>query len=224
LHQLSTKAKYLGTLNAIALLAATGCGGTQQGSPRAAPASPTINLMVGAPKVGACRDLTEADVELTSVEMYVPCDGVHTSLVVAVSELPGELSPTSTNEELSEHMYKVCAKPGREALGGSVILRRTSLFRPLFFLPSTGQRKQGARWFACDISANDEEGMIPLPAATPFLVKPAGDTKPIKRTPSACDSTTTTRTPLSAATASTSWRLASSSRSPTRRPRRVSTS
>jgi len=115
------------------------------------------------------------------VEKYVPCDGVYTSLVVAVSELPGDLSAASTNEELSEHMYEVCAKPGREALGGSVILRRTSLFRPLFFLPSTEQRKQGARWFACDISANDEEGMIPLPAPTPFLVKPAGDTKPIKR-------------------------------------------
>jgi hypothetical protein len=175
-------AKRLGAVLAALLLAA-GCGGASESSPPAsAPtASPTADALSGAPEVGACRDLDVADQDASTVEKYVPCDGSYTSKVVAVTELPAGLSPASDATELLDFMFETCPAPAREILGGNQILRRTSLFQLLYFLPSQEQQDSGANWMSCDVTAGDEEGLIPLPLTTPFLEKSATDTQSIKR-------------------------------------------
>lgn len=178
----ATIVKYLGLVISILLLA-TGCARSPESPPQAAPpsATPDDESMFGAPKVGACRNLNAADMDRASVEKFVPCNGTYTSKVVDVVQLPPEVSPTPTNTQLVEVLYQDCAKPAREVIGGSLILRQTSLFHSLFYLPSAEQQKKGARWLACDVAAVDEEGLIPLPVTTPFLQKAESDTKSIKR-------------------------------------------
>lgn len=165
------------------LLLATGCGGTSERSPEAATpsATPSSDPMSGAPEVGACRDIDVADQDESALEKYVTCEGTYTSKVVAVTELPAGLSPTSPSNELADFMFETCPEPAREVLGGNQVLRRTSLFQLLYFVPSEQQQDDGARWMTCDVTAGDEEGLIPLPLTVPFLEKAASDTQSIKR-------------------------------------------
>jgi hypothetical protein len=119
---------------------------------------PTPEAMVGAPVVGECRGpVTQAEIDPASdTRPPVPCTEPHGFETIHVGELvdapdawPGDELPAT----LVEQVVTAC-QPALDAYlelpsgDGYVVPNRISDFA--YFLPTTEQWADGARWFRCD--------------------------------------------------------------------------
>ena len=144
---------------------------------------------VEAPEIGACRNLTAADLaEPSNATREVDCDEPHTALTYAVGSLPDGLEDVAYDaEELSAFAFATCSQEFVTLLGADESLAMRSVLTWSWFQPSEDAWEQGARWYRCDVvgGSAQTEGLIDLPATVKnllqrpedeWLVCAAGDT------------------------------------------------
>lgn len=116
--------------------------------------------MSGAPAVGSCFDLTEADGAAYSVAKDpVDCAVDHTTKVVAVKVLPGSLTWDSTDEAIGTFVSKTCNAAFNAAVGGNAVSQFRTQYTWFWFAPSRSQRDAGARWFSCHVAVDGDGGL-----------------------------------------------------------------
>lgn len=108
--------------------------------------------LAGAPKVGTCHQLTEADVYGMSTEAAtVDCDDPHNSYTYHVGRLANaaeETPGTFARQKCRELLPDVVGLPA-EALA-------PTSFDLAAFQPSVEQEEAGASWFRCELVAHSE--------------------------------------------------------------------
>ncbi len=145
----------LGLSAAVAVLvAATGTTGTVPASA----ADPTYQ----APTVGQCFDMSYEELAAPSyTEAPVDCAAAHTSVVIAVAQLPHGLAYDSG--ALPRFALETCFPAQRKALGTSLLGMRLTAYTVGYFAPTAEQQAAGARWLRCDLVLGDPTRLEPLP-------------------------------------------------------------
>lgn len=130
-----------GMLAAAALVVA-GLGATAP----ATAADPTYQ----APVVGQCFDMSGDELAVASyTEAAVDCAGMHTSVTIAVAQLPDGLAYDGGGFE--RFALETCLPAQRKVLGTSTLGMRLSAYNVGYFGPTPEQQAAGARWVRCDL-------------------------------------------------------------------------
>jgi Septum formation len=121
-----------------------------------------------APEVGACRNLTLADIEPpTNDDAEVACTKPHTSVTYHVAEWPKKLADAASgvdDQRLSNYVYEACDRTWRRTVGGSLEEWNTSIVSWAWYRPTKRQFADGAHWFRCDLVAGQNTSRLePLP-------------------------------------------------------------
>ncbi|HJR37602.1 MAG TPA: septum formation family protein [Nocardioidaceae bacterium] len=129
---------------------------------------------VEAPKLGACRVLTPADIsEPSNASEVVDCAEEHTAETFAVGTFPAAVATGAVDDPaLGAHIFSSCSAKFLAFLGGeeSTVMRSTLTWA--WFRPSEKAWEQGARWYRCDVvgGAEQSEQLIPLPETAKGLL------------------------------------------------------
>lgn len=136
------------------------------GGAAAAPAAAAEPLS-GAPRVGACYDLTlkQAFTESTG-EATVACSTKHTLLVGAVGEVPASVG-WDDDEAVADAASTICSPFWRKFYDNRSPLRYLSLHQAIWLIPTPAQRAAGARWISCSIGLSDGAKLLPLGKGAP---------------------------------------------------------
>lgn len=130
--------------------------------------------MAGAPAVGTCADMTWDDaIAETAPATTVACDRRHTTQVVAVGQLPDDLS-WDRMRQVGTAVTAACAPSWEDVTSDDHLLYRRSAYQKFWFIPSTEEREAGARWFRCDLARVKGKDLMTvksaaLPTVTPNL-------------------------------------------------------
>jgi len=155
-----------------ALLGLTGCTGSEPES-RPTPTAPTTTAAPSPPptaepqprpKVGACYDLAYQEaLSPTTHQDPVACASDHTSLTYDVATLPevqsGHLLAVDSSR-VQEAVAKTCRARFAAYVGGTLVQRRLSLLRPVWFTPTLREADRGANWLRCDLVALSGDGEL----------------------------------------------------------------
>lgn len=136
------------------------------GDAATAPASSEPDPLAGAPSQGLCYEMTRsAAAAVTHEGPDVDCSEPHTSMTYHVGQFPSD-------SEVSDP--EAASRGCRQNLPGGVGLTaketRSSILSYIWFEPSTEQWAAGARWYRCDVIADQGRGAFKqLPPTTPFF-------------------------------------------------------
>ncbi len=138
------------------LLLVTGCG---QPVDRGGSSDPDQVDAVDAPRLGACRSLTPADVaEASNATKTVECSAPHTAQTYAVGQLPADLTDAGYDStEVGGFAYDTCTTKLRAFLGADESLALRTVLQWAWFRPSEKAWAQGARWYRCDVVGGSEQ-------------------------------------------------------------------
>ncbi len=107
---------------------------------------------VAAPKLGACRDLSAADLKRASNDTdVVACSEDHTAQTFAVGPLPTGTGSAYRDKRHGRFVYTTCQQAFRDFLGADESLAMRVQLSWAWFRPSEAAWKQGARWYRCDL-------------------------------------------------------------------------
>ncbi|GAA4693471.1 septum formation family protein [Nocardioides nanhaiensis] len=154
----------------VLVLVLSGCGGAAVpglGGEDAAEAAET-------PELGACRDLTPADVAQPSNQTEtVPCAEPHTAQTYAVGEVPDDLRDLDHDDDaIGAFAYETCTEKLQGFLGADQSLALRTILSWAWFRPTEEAWAAGARWYRCDVvGGNDQlEELIALPETAEGLL------------------------------------------------------
>lgn len=129
----------------------------------AAPAASASDPTFQAPTVGQCFDMSPSELAASSYgEAPVDCGASHTSVVIAVAQLPDGL--TYGSGRLQRFALETCFPAQRKVLGTSRLEMRLTAYDIGWFVPTPEQQAAGARWVRCDLVLGDPADLRPLPA------------------------------------------------------------
>jgi hypothetical protein len=129
-----------------------------------------------APTVGACYDFTAQEADGASLpRAAVDCAAAHTSEIIAVGTLPGELTWSSAQDDVMAATAPVCAGAWDRVTGGNLLRQARSQYDFVWFQPTAAEQAAGARWFSCHIVVREDNGIAPLPHPLPKLGKRISD-------------------------------------------------
>lgn len=127
-----------------------------------APSAVAADPNFGAPVVGQCSDMNREELDLASyVEAPVDCAGPHTAQVIAVAQMPADLTYESPG--LTKFALETCYPAQRKTLGTSQLGVRLTAYNLGYFGPTPEQQAAGARWLRCDLVLRSDETLLPLP-------------------------------------------------------------
>lgn len=123
------------------------------------------------PGVGECRDLTQADaMKASDTTPPIACADPHTVRVIAVPQLPADVSWDDSDKKLGAAAIRLCGPAANEALGRTYKVRARSAYSWVWFTPTKAQREHGARWIRCDLALVGGTRLVRLPTdKTPAL-------------------------------------------------------
>ena len=128
-----------------------------------APTSSAADPMFQAPVVGQCNDMSAEELAAPSdVEAAVDCAGPHTSMTIAVVQMPADL--TYESRGLERFALESCFPAQRKVLGTKMLGMRLTAYNLGYFGPTPEQQAAGARWLRCDLVLGDASAPQPLPA------------------------------------------------------------
>jgi hypothetical protein len=128
-----------------------------------APASTAVDPAYQAPVVGQCNDLSSEELAAPSyAEAPVDCATAHTSVVIAVAQLPDGLA--YDDGALQRFALETCFPAQRKVLGTSRLGMRLTAYNIGYFIPTPEQQAAGARWLRCDLVLGNAADLQPLPA------------------------------------------------------------
>jgi hypothetical protein len=136
---------------------------------------------VEAPELGACRNLTPADVtQPNNATKVVDCEKLHTAETFAVGDLPTELEDAAYDaKELGAFAYQTCSAKFQEFLGADESTVMRTIVSWAWFRPSENAWDKGARWYRCDVIGGGEESKkyvaLPRTAAGLLAQQPTDD-------------------------------------------------
>jgi hypothetical protein len=134
-----------------------GQNGTASGSSQVAPA----------PAIGACRDLSPADIaEKANATETVPCGQSHTAETYLVGYFRGELAKAAYDDPaLAARAYDTCTHGFRKFTGADDSLVLRSVLTWAWFRPTEQQWEDGARWYRCDLVGGTDQSpsLVTLP-------------------------------------------------------------
>jgi Septum formation len=131
------------------------------------------------PKVGQCRDITNAQtIRRTNSTAPIDCTEAHTVQTFYVGTLRKRLF-NGPRRALREAIETRCTPAAKKALGGTPRKRLQSAYFYDLWIPTKAQKRQGARWFRCDLGLfGGKRKLAPLTATSaPFLGKPIPDSQ-----------------------------------------------
>lgn len=120
----------------------------------------------GKPSVGQCRSLTLAQASAPSNSSpTVGCSSGHNDRVIAVKNLPKGVSYSQLNTaaKVNTMAVRLCYPAYRAALGQSDQVRDRTAYSYLYFVPTSKQRSNGARWLRCDLTLRQGASLAKLP-------------------------------------------------------------
>lgn len=127
------------------------------------PAASASDPAFQAPAVGQCHDLSSDELVAPSyAEAPVDCAATHTSVVIAVAQLPDGLGYDSGG--LERFALETCFAAQRKVLGTSRLTMRLTAYDIGWFVPTPEQQAAGARWLRCDLVLGDAADLQALPA------------------------------------------------------------
>ena len=130
------------------------------------------------PALGACRDLTPADVaEPSNATAVVDCSAEHTAETYAVGSLPERFADAEYDDRvLGAYAYKTCSTAFMKFLGADESLVMRTVLSWAWFRPSEGAWDAGSRWYRCDVIGGGEQSAayvtLPETAEDVLLGKP----------------------------------------------------
>ena len=128
----------------------------------AAPSATAADPAYQAPVVGQCFDMNAEELAAAAyVEAPVDCTAVHTSQVIAVVQMPDDLTYESAGLEL--FALESCLPAQRKVLETGQVGLRLTAFNLGYFGPTAEQQAAGARWLRCDLVLGDSSEPQPLP-------------------------------------------------------------
>ncbi len=120
-----------------------------------------------APRAGACRVLTAADVaEASNDTAPVDCAVEHTAQTYAAGPLPASFADVGYDDPaLGAFAYRTCQRGLERFLGADESLALRTVLSWAWFRPDEQQWADGARWYRCDVVAGGAAGAphLPLP-------------------------------------------------------------
>lgn len=119
------------------------------------------------PRVGACHGLGLVDITCASdPSQPVSCGGFHTTRTIAVVGVPAGLDLPRSGQTGGAALVVAgrCHAAWRRVLGSTARVRAMSAFRVATFVPTTAQRRRGARWVRCDLMRVGGGRLLALPA------------------------------------------------------------
>ncbi|GAA5143003.1 hypothetical protein GCM10023340_07470 [Nocardioides marinquilinus] len=161
-------------LHRLALLAAAVVTGTLlAGLPAASTqaAAPSSAARVDdVPEVGDCHRLSYFEsLKPTDTDRPVPCTGPHTSRTFLVATVPARVD-LSDLDAVRREVGDRCIPVWREVVSPSIKRRLMSTYSLVWFVPTRGEIRRGARWLRCDLVLYGGGSLAPLPPArTPQL-------------------------------------------------------
>ena len=145
----------------------------------ATPSATAADPMYEAPVTGQCFDLSAEELAAASyVEAPVDCAAVHTSQVIAVVQMPDDL--TYESRGLERFALESCLPAQRAVLGTGQVGLRLTAFNLGYFGPTPEQQAAGARWLRCDLILGNNAELQPLPGQLKI------GTYPFKKSVSRC--------------------------------------
>ncbi|MGA8846750.1 MAG: septum formation family protein [Nocardioides sp.] len=164
---------------ALAVVIASALSGCGQPAPRA---DPDQVDSVQPPELGACRQLTLADIsEAANATPTVPCSQDHTAQTYAVGEMPADTFSTADYDapEVGAFAFETCTRQLEKFLGGDVSLSMRSIVTWAWFRPSESAWAEGARWYRCDAVGGGEQSaaLVTLPETARGLLQGRPDDK-----------------------------------------------
>jgi putative regulator of septum formation len=131
--------------------------------------------LLGAPAIGSCFDITNAQTTGFSLdEATVDCATSHTSEVFAIDTMPIPLQWPDLLGDPDNLMADSCRAAFLRDLGGTLPQRYRAQYGVVIFAPPAEEQRAGARWFACHVIVVNTNGLGPLPHPLP----PIGDDLP----------------------------------------------
>ena len=111
------------------------------------------------PELGACRDLTPADVaQPANATRTIDCGGRHTAETYAVGALPARYDDVAYDDaNLGKFAYKTCSDSFEKFLGADESLVMRTVVSWAWFRPSKKAWDEGARWYRCDVVGGGEQ-------------------------------------------------------------------
>jgi Septum formation len=172
----------------VLLVALTGCANAgdllddQPVDRRTASPGPTPEPKVAAsaPKLGACRMLTKADIAPpTNDDPEIPCAKRHTAVTYHVDEWPAKLVKSARglgDPRLASYVTDKCDGAWRRTVGGDLEAWVTSIVSWAWYRPTPRQFDAGAHWFRCDLVAGQTTRRLePLPRDVDGMLAKAFD-------------------------------------------------
>lgn len=129
---------------------------------------------VTAPSLGACRDLTAADLdEPTNTSAVVPCSDDHTAQTFAIGTLPESTGSAYRDKRHGRFVFDTCSVAFREFLGVDESLAMRIRLTWAWFRPSERGWDKGARWYRCDLVGGPDgaKELVDLPTAAKGLFR-----------------------------------------------------
>ncbi len=163
----------LRSASVVLLLLVGGCTPGAAGSPEKPAAASTE-----APRLGACRQLTPADVTAsTNDSAEVGCAAEHTAQTFAVGSFPAEVAAAGEESpRLGAYVYDRCQSRFKRFLGADDSLMLRSTMTWAWFRSSADAWKQGAHSWRCDVVGGGEKSAaftaLPRTARGLLLGKP----------------------------------------------------
>jgi hypothetical protein len=129
------------------------------------------------PKLGACYNLTPADIEASSNETEpVPCAKPHTAETFAIGTLPDSTGKDYSSKAHGKWIYARCGKAFEKFLGVDESLAMRIQLSWAWFRPSERGWDKGARWYRCDLVGGPEDAKeyaaLPTTAKGLFRARP----------------------------------------------------
>jgi hypothetical protein len=124
------------------------------------------------PRLGACRDLSAADLEKgTNDDAIVACSEQHTAQTFATGALPATTGKAYGAREHGEFVFRTCNPRFQRFLGADESLAMRVQLSWAWFGPSKKAWQKGARWYRCDAVGGDAEAreLRRLPTTTKGL-------------------------------------------------------
>jgi hypothetical protein len=141
-------------LTALALVAlSTACSssnGTEAG--RYGPGTPTL---------GSCHRLTPAIIAgPVDASAPVPCSDPHTSVTIQVGHFaPSDITAANARSgNLGSRALAGCTAAWQHTVGGDASAQHTTVLSLAYFLPTSEQLSDDARWYRCDLILGGQSG------------------------------------------------------------------
>jgi Septum formation len=163
---------------AALLLLVTGCQNAAPGrtavvgEPASSTASPEPGPLSGAPALGTCYQMTRSAARAVSNDdSGVSCSAPHTSMTYHVGHFPADMVDGDT-----QVAFRGCTGNLPKGVGLTSKEVQSSILTWIWFEPTTAEWSAGARWYRCDVIAQQGNGALkPLPSGPPYFANGVPD-------------------------------------------------